>query len=132
MSGTSNEQFSEFVAWSIQKFLFFLVLFSRFFYMLLYSWSLDYFYWHCCFWQSIPADFYNYLARMAIILRPISNSSNLFSMLLGTVPSAQIRIGITVTFMFHTFSELFSNVQLFVQLFALFHLQPVVCWSSEI
>ena len=52
---------------------------------------------------SILADFNNAVLRVVSILPPISNSSSPPSKPLGTVPSAPITKGITVTLMFHNF-----------------------------
>ena len=55
---------------------------------------------------SILADLSNAMVRMVSILPLISNSSSLSFKLLGTVPSAPITIGITVTLIFHSYFSL--------------------------
>ena len=52
---------------------------------------------------TIPANLCNAVVWMVSARPPISNSSNLFTKSLGTVPSAPITIGITVTIIFHSY-----------------------------
>ena len=52
---------------------------------------------------SILANLNNSVVWMVSIHTPISNSYNPLSKLLGTVPSAPITIGITITIMSHSF-----------------------------
>ena len=54
-------------------------------------------------------------------LSQIFYSSSLFSRFSESVPSAPTTIGITVTFMFYSFFQVSSKVQVFVQLFTAFH-----------
>ena len=52
---------------------------------------------------NILADLNNAVVWMVLVLPQISKSSSSFSKLLEAVLSAPITIGITVTFMFHSF-----------------------------
>ena len=52
---------------------------------------------------SILIDLYNAVVWMALAHAPIFNSSSPLTMLLGTVPSAQIITGITIAFIFYNF-----------------------------
>ena len=59
-------------------------------------------------WQQVSSsfhltDFNNVVVWMVSARPPISNSFSPFTKPLGIVPSAPITIGITVTFMFHSF-----------------------------
>ena len=68
---------------------------------------------------------------MVSIHPPNSNSFSLFSKLLGTVPSARITIGITITFMFHSFLRSFLD-QVFVSLFVFFDFYSEDHWNSNV
>ena len=52
---------------------------------------------------SILANLNNDVVWIVLIRPPISNSSSLLSNPLGSIPSAPITVGITVTFMFHSY-----------------------------
>ena len=54
---------------------------------------------------SILADLSNAVVRIVLLFSLISNSSTLSSKPLETVPSALIRIGITVTIIFNSFLD---------------------------
>ena len=76
---------------------------------------------------SILADLNNAVIWMVSILPLIFNSSSLVSKPLETVPSAQITIGITVTFMFHNvLSSLTKSQYLFI--FSLYLISTL--WSA--
>ena len=62
----------------------------------------------------------------------ISKSSSLFNNPLVTVRKASITIGIIVTFMFLSFFQFPSKVQVFILLFTFFQFYSVVSWDSKI
>ena len=59
----------------------------------------------------------------------ISKSSSTNSLV--TVPSAPITIGFIAPFMFHSFFQFPSNVQVLILLFTFFQFHPVVCYDSK-
>ena len=63
---------------------------------------------------------------------PTSKSSRPFSNPLVTVPNAPITIGIIVTFMFHSFFQFSSKVQVLILLFTFFLFYSVVSWDSKV
>ena len=71
---------------------------------------------------------------MASILPLISISPGLFSKRLGTFPSTQITISITVTLLFHSLSSFKfpGNVQVFVYPFAFFYFHSVIHLDGKI
>ena len=69
---------------------------------------------------SILADLSNAVVRMGSIRSLISKSSSLCTNPFGTVSNALITIGISVTFMFHSFFQLSSKVLVLISLFASF------------
>ena len=75
---------------------------------------------------SILAILNNVSDRMLSTLPLISNSSGSISKPLGTIPSAQTTIGITVTFMFHSFCSFFGKVQVLTYSFSFVFIQ----WSA--
>ena len=75
---------------------------------------------------SILVVLNNEVVWMVSILPLISNSSSLFFLLLGTVPSASTIIGIIITLMFHGF------FQVFVYLFTFFYFRSVVLCNGKI
>ena len=58
---------------------------------------------------SILADLNNAVVWVVSARPLISKSCNIFTKPVGIVPSAPITIGITITFMFHSFLLLFSS-----------------------
>ena len=65
-------------------------------------------------------------------VRQFSKSSNLFSNPLVTVPNAPMTIGIIVTFMFHSFFQFPSKVEVLVLLFTFFQFYSVVSRDSKV
>ena len=63
---------------------------------------------------------------------PTSNSSSPFSNPLVTVPKAPITIGIIVTFMFHSFFQFSSKVEVLILLFTFFQFYSVVSRNSKV
>ena len=59
---------------------------------------------------SIMADLNNAVTLMVSIHLPISNSTSLLSKPLGTIPTAPLTIGITVTLMFLLLSQFSCKV----------------------
>ena len=62
---------------------------------------------------------------------PTSKSSSLFNNPLFTVPKAPITIGIIVTFMFHTFFQFSSKVEVLILLFTFFQFYSVVSQPGQ-
>ena len=87
---------------------------------------------------SILADFNNAVVWMISICVLIANSSSPYTNPMVTVPSAPSTIGITVTFMFHSFCLFFcffqfpSNVQVLISLFAFLQFYSVVGRDGEV
>ena len=69
---------------------------------------------------SILAVLNNVVVLMVSTRPPTSKSSSLFSNPLVTVPNAPITIGIIVTFMFHSFFQFPSKVEVLILLFTFF------------
>ena len=63
---------------------------------------------------------------------PISKSSSPFNNPLVTVPKAPITIGIIVTFMFHSFFQFSSKIEVLILLFLFFQFYSVVSQDSRI
>ena len=63
---------------------------------------------------------------------PTSESSSLFSNPLVTIPNAPITIGIIVTFMFHSFFQFPSKVEVLILLFTFFQFYSVVSRDSKV
>ena len=63
---------------------------------------------------------------------PTSKSSSPFSNPLFTVPKAPITIGIIVTFMFHSFFQIPSKIEVLILLFTFFQFYFVVCRDSRV
>ena len=76
---------------------------------------------------SILADLNNVVVRMVSTLRFISKSTNPFIYHLVTVPRALIKIGINVTFMFHSF---FFNSPSTSKYYLSFHFFNFILWSA--
>ena len=81
---------------------------------------------------SILANFNNPLVLGVFTGPLIFMSSNPFTNSLVTVPKILITISITVTFMFHSFFQFPSGVQVFILLFAFFQFYLVVSWDSKV
>ena len=71
---------------------------------------------------SILAIFNNAVVWMVSTRPPTSKSSRPFNDLLVTVPKAPITIGIIVTFMFHSFFQFSSKIEVCISLFTFFQL----------
>ena len=63
---------------------------------------------------------------------PTSKSSRPFNNLLVTVPNAPITIGTIVTFMFHSFFQFSSKVEVLILLFTFFQIYSVVRRDSKV
>ena len=81
---------------------------------------------------SILAVFNCAVVWMVSTRPPTSKSSRPFNNPLVTVPKAPITIGITVTFMFHSFFQFSSKVQVLISLFTFFQFYSVVSWNSKV
>ena len=81
---------------------------------------------------SILAVFNNAVVWMVSTRPPTSKSSRHFNNSLVTVLKAPITIGIIVTFMFHSFFQFFSKVEVLISLFAFFQFYSVVCRDSKV
>ena len=82
---------------------------------------------------SIPADLNNAVVWTVSTHPIISKSSSPCTNPLVTITKgAPITIGITVTFMFHIFSQFPSNVEVLILLFNLFHFYSVVSRDSKV
>ena len=64
--------------------------------------------------------------------QPTSNSPSPFSNPLVTVSIAPITIGITVTFMFRSFFQFYSKIQVHILLFTFFQFHSVVHWDIKV
>ena len=81
---------------------------------------------------SIPADVNKSVVSIVSTRVLISNSSSYFTNPLVTVSNTSITIGIAVIFMFHSFFQFLTKVQLFISLFAFLQFYPVVCWDGKV
>ena len=81
---------------------------------------------------SILAVFYNAVIWMVSTQLPTSESSSPFNNPLVTVPKAPITIGIIVTFMFHSFFQFSSKVEVLISLFTFFPFYSVVSRDSKV
>ena len=81
---------------------------------------------------SILAVFNNAVVRMVSTRPPTSKSSRPFNNTLVTAPEAPISIGIIVTFMFHSFFQFSSKVEVLISLFTFFQFYYVVYRDSII
>ncbi len=81
---------------------------------------------------SIPAVFNNAVVWMVSTRPPTSKSSGPFNNPLVTVPKAPITIGIIVTFIFHSFFQFSSKVEVLISLFIFFQFYSVVCRDSKV
>ena len=81
---------------------------------------------------SILADVSNVVDWMISTHILIYNSSIRFTNSLVTVPSALITIGITVTFMFHSFFKFPRNIQELIFLSAFLQFYSVVCRDGKV
>ena len=81
---------------------------------------------------SILAVFNNAVVGMVSTRPPTSKSSRPFNNPLVTVPKAPITIGIIVTFMFHSFFQFSSKVEVLISIFTFFQFYFVVCRDSKV
>ena len=81
---------------------------------------------------SILAVLNNAVVWMVSIHPPTSKSSAPFNSPLVTAPNASITIGTIVTFMFHSFFQFPSKVEVLILLFAFFQFYSVVSRYSEV
>ena len=81
---------------------------------------------------SILAVLNNAVVWMVSIRPPTSKSFGPFNNPLVIVPKAPITIGVTVTFIFHSFFQLPSKVFIFILLFTLFQFYSVVSQDSKV
>ena len=81
---------------------------------------------------SILVDLNNTVVWMVCTRPLISESSNPWINPLVAVPRAPIIISITVTFMFHSFSQFLSKIQVLILLFAFFQLYSVVSLDIKV
>ena len=81
---------------------------------------------------SILAVLNNAVVSMVSTRPPTSKFSSPFNNPLVTVPKAPITIGIIVTFMFHSFFQFSSNVEVFILLFTFFQFYSVVSRDSKV
>ena len=81
---------------------------------------------------SILAVFNNAVVWMVTTRPPTSQSSRPFNKPLVTVPKAPITIGIIVTFMFHSFFQFSSKVEVLISLFTFFQFYSVVSRDSKV
>ena len=80
---------------------------------------------------SILAVFNNAVVWV-VSTRPLtSKSSRLFNNPLVTLPKAPVTIGIIVTFMFHSFFQFSSKVEVLISLFTFFQFYSVNSWDSK-
>ena len=82
--------------------------------------------------QSILADLNNAVVWIVSILPLTYSFLNLFPRPFGNIPMALITIGITVTFMCHSFFLPSGKIQVFVCLFAFFHFHSTVHWKGSL
>ena len=81
---------------------------------------------------SILAVLNNAVVWMVTTQPPTSKSSRPFNNPLVTVTKATISIGIIVTFMFHSFFQISSEVEVLILLFPLFQFYSVVSRDSKV
>ena len=81
---------------------------------------------------SILAVLSNAVVWMVSTRPPTSKSSSPFNNPLVIVPNAPITIGIIVTFMFHSFFQFSSKVDVLILLFTFFQFHSVVRWDSKV
>ena len=81
---------------------------------------------------SILADFNNAVVGMVTTRPLISKSSSLCTNPQVTVPRAPITLGIIVTFVFHSFFQVLSKVELLIPLFTFFQFYSVVRRNSKV
>ena len=81
---------------------------------------------------SILAVFNNAVVWMVSTRPPTSKSSRPFDNPFVTVPKAPITIGIIVTFMFNSFFQFSSKVEVFISLFTFFQFYSVVYRDSKV
>ena len=81
---------------------------------------------------SILAVLNNAVVRMVSTRPPTSKSSSPFSNPLVTVPKAPITIGIIVTYMFHSFFQFPSKIEVLILLFTFFQFYSVVSRDSKV
>ena len=81
---------------------------------------------------SILAVHNNAFVWMVSTRSPTSKSSRPFKNPLVTVPKAPITIGITVTFMFYSFFQFSSKLDIFISLFTFFQFYSVVCRDCKV
>ena len=81
---------------------------------------------------SILAIFNNAVVWMVSTRPPTSKSSMPFNDLLVNVPKAPITIGMIVTFIFHSFFQFSSKVEVLISLFKLFQFYSVVSRDSSV
>ena len=81
---------------------------------------------------SILAVLNNAVVWMVSIRPPTSKTSSPFNNPLVTLPKAPITISIIVTFMFHSFFQFSSKVEIFILLFTFFQFYFVVSRNSKI
>ena len=81
---------------------------------------------------SILADFTNAVVWMVSTRPPTSKSSSSFNNPLVTMPKAPITIGIIVTFMFHSFFQFSSKVEVLIFLFTFFQFYSVVSRDRKV
>ena len=82
--------------------------------------------------HSILAILNNVVVCMVSTRTLISKSSRPCTISLVTVPSAPITTGITVTFMFNSFFQLPSKVQVLISLFPHFKFYSVISWNGKV
>ena len=82
--------------------------------------------------HSILADLNTAAVWIASIRPLISKSSSPLINTLVTVPRALITIGINVTFMFRSFFQFPSKVEVFILLFTFFRFYSVVTWDGKV
>ena len=81
---------------------------------------------------SILTVFNNAVVLMVSTRPPTSKPSSPFNNPLVTVPKAPITIGIIVTFMFHSFFQFSSKVEVLISLFIFFQFHSVVSRDSKV
>ena len=81
---------------------------------------------------SILAVFHNAVAWMVSTRPPTSKSSRPFNDPIVTVPKPPITIGRIVTFMFHSFFQFSSKVEVLISLFTFFQFFSVVSQDSKV
>ena len=81
---------------------------------------------------SILAVFNNAVVWMVSTRPPTSKSSRPFNNPLVTVSKRPITIGIIVTFMFHSFFQFSSKVEVLISLFTFFQFYSVVSRDSKV